>query len=201
MTVFAAAVVFPSVLSAQSDRPKARVVVAKVAASRLPESKSFSGKLVPVRRSIVGSAVDGRVTFVFVEEGDTVSADGSAPTAKNLPQGAAVIGQPLVQLRTDHLDNEIKAAELELQMQKLALQELEIILPLEVESAVASLELAKQRLEHSKVNHERLQKLVETDASAQEKLDEAYSVLKTRQHQMVVAEALVKELNATRELE
>jgi multidrug efflux pump subunit AcrA (membrane-fusion protein) len=66
--------------------PPAPVVVSKVQEVSQASSKSFVGTLVPIRKSTVGSAVDGRVTKIHVQEGDPVTVDTTGqqgPTANH----------------------------------------------------------------------------------------------------------------------
>ncbi len=79
--------------------PPAPVVVSKVQSLNQAASKSFVGSLVPIRKSIVGSAVDGRVVKLFVDEGEPVAMESPTVTS-NGDIASEILGQPVVQLRT-----------------------------------------------------------------------------------------------------
>ncbi len=95
---------------AQPGRGPSPVVVSRVVSTRQAASVSFVGSLVPLKRSTIGSAVDGRVTQVLVDDGDAVTVDESTMV------NGQPLGQLLVQLRTVSLDIEIDAAEIELRL-------------------------------------------------------------------------------------
>lgn len=168
------------------------VVVSRVETSRRSASKTFVGTLVPLKRSTLGSAVDGRVTKMHVEEGDFVTVD-----TKRMVNGEP-LGQELVQLRTVSLDIEIEAALVELHLRRQAENELQQSLPAEIEGAESAVEEIKARLEFSKRNRDRLQGLVGKGVSRQE-FDQASSTYDSQMQLNVGLETLLKKLTATRE--
>ncbi len=125
------------------------IVAGKVVQVRRAGTETFVGTLKPFRTSIVGSAVDGRVTDVSVMEGDPVELadnDGSA-------------GQPIVKLRTGTLDIELETAKIQLAISQQAADELEVSLPKEIELAKANAAESEARFQYSKNNYERAQRL------------------------------------------
>ena len=102
-----ASIAKPSRLLAQAP-PPASVVVAKVEEKPLAGTQSFVGTLSPMRRSVIGSAVDGRVVEYFANDGDWV-----------------IKGQPLAQLLTGTIEIEVKAAEADLRLREQELREME----------------------------------------------------------------------------
>ena len=181
-------------VDAQPGMGPAPVVVARVVSTRQPSSQTFVGTLVPIRKSTVGSAVDGRVTGIFVDEGDPVlmKADGG--------ENGKEIGQPLVQLRTVSLDIEIEAAEVELRTRQQAETELSKSLPADIDAALAVVEEIKARLKYAKADYDRLRKLSETGGGlARRELDEAFSSFRSQSQLLVAAEARLKKLQVTRE--
>ncbi|MFO0897573.1 MAG: biotin/lipoyl-binding protein [Pirellulales bacterium] len=84
------------------------VSVAQVVERPVRATRSFAGTIMPVRKSVVGSAVDGRVEQFLVNEGDRVTK-----------------GQPLAQLRTKLLELQIAGAKAERELRKHELTELQ----------------------------------------------------------------------------
>ena len=161
------------------------VVVSKAVSIRQSDSKSFVGSLVPLRRSTVGSAVDGRVVEMFAREGNYV--EGDSP------------GQPLVQLRTVSLDIEIEAAHVELRLREQAENELKQSLPAEIEAAQSTVEEIKARLSYQKDNFERLKNLRDTGGGvSKQEVDEAFSMFQSLSQLGLGAETTLKKLLATR---
>ena len=93
--------------SARAQQGPAPVVVAPVIEREIASRKAFVANVQPRRRSVVGSAVDGRVLETFVEAGQPVEAR-----------------QPLAQLRTRLIETELGAAEAELELRRAELAEL-----------------------------------------------------------------------------
>lgn len=84
------------------------VVVSPVIEREITTEQIFVGTVMPAKKAIVGSAVDGRVVEFPLDEGDRVEE-----------------GQPLAQLLTDTIKLEIATAEAELQLRQEQLAELE----------------------------------------------------------------------------
>ncbi|QDU93013.1 efflux RND transporter periplasmic adaptor subunit [Lignipirellula cremea] len=110
VAVMAAALLAPeTILLAQAPAaPASAITAAKVISRKMASGRSFVGTVLPMRRSVIGSAVDGRVTEFPLRPGDRVSADGT-----------------VAQLLTDTLELEITAAEGEMQLRQHALDELQ----------------------------------------------------------------------------
>ena len=143
-------------LSAQSpeDRP-APVVVSPIIKTTRAGSEQFIGTVQPIRKVIVGAAVEGRVAEVLVEAGDAVGADSSSdPQAR----GDSFLGQPLVRLDTQTAKIQRDAAETALELARLELQELQARLPTDRALLEAKLAEAAAALRFSKEDYERLQK-------------------------------------------
>ncbi len=183
-------------LSAQpGGMPPSPVEVARAQALTEAASKAFVGSLVPIRKSTVGSAVDGRVVEIFVDEGDPVNVGPAGSENEN----GEILGQPMIQLRTVALDIEIEAAKVELESRKMAASELRQLLPAEIESAEAAVEEIKARLQYSQENYERLQGLAEDNGVARRELDEAYSLFRSQSQLLIGSQALFNRLKATRD--
>src|SRR5690606_11712615 len=89
------------------ERPPARVIASPVEQQAYGESRMFIGSVQPLKRAIVGSAVDGRVVECPINEGDRVEA-----------------GQTLGQLLTETISLELATAEAELAFKLAELEEL-----------------------------------------------------------------------------
>jgi HlyD family secretion protein len=188
-----------SAVAQPGGMPPAPVVVSKVkslnqAAMNQAASKSFVGSLVPIRKSTVGSAVDGRVVKLFVDEGDPVAMESTET------ENAEQLGQPIVQLRTVSLDIEIEAANVELESRKMAESELQQSLPAEIDGAQAAIDEIKARLKYSKENYERLNELFSGGGGvSRREIDEAFSTYRSQSQLIIVAETLFEKLTTTRE--
>ncbi len=122
--------------SAEAAPPKAPepalVNVAPVVQSVVEPRQVFVGTVMPLRRAVVGSAVDGRVVEVPVDVGDRVAA-----------------GQKLAQLLTQTISLELEAAEHELELRREELRLLqEFTLPDEITEAEANLATTSALAEH-----------------------------------------------------
>ena len=121
--------------TAFAQRGPAVVEVLPLAQREVSTTQATLGTIMPSRRAVIGSAVDGRVVEFLVREGDRVEKD-----------------QPLASLltRTIQLDLEAAQAELELRQQEL--------LELQNGSLPQELAQARARLEASRVAAEYLDK-------------------------------------------
>ncbi len=185
----------PKVMGQSGNPPASPVVVSKVVATNQPTSQAFVGTLVPIRTSVVGSAADGRVVDILVDEGDPVFM-----TDQQDAEGRQR-GQTIVQLRTVSLDIEITAAEVELQSRQHAQEELKQALPTEIESAEAVSQEIKARRQYSKSDFERLQALAQQGGGIPKReIEEAFSTYSSLRQSSIAADALLKKLVATREV-
>ncbi|MGE0761405.1 MAG: hypothetical protein AB7O38_30610, partial [Pirellulaceae bacterium] len=98
--------------------PPAKVIVTPVIQRELAAGQSFVGQVIPARRSVVGSAVDGRVVHVYVNDGDTVELVQEEGAERQ-------VGQPIVQLLTETISIEVAAAKAALELRKHEMAEME----------------------------------------------------------------------------
>ncbi len=134
--------------SADAQRPVANVVVATIEEHTVAAGQTFVGTTTPVKKSMVGSAVDGRIAEYPINEGDFVQKD-----------------QPLAQLRTATISLEIKAAKSELKLRKEELKELENgSRPAEIRQAKAAMLAAKTAMEYHQKKKTRAEELYRSNA-------------------------------------
>src|SRR5262245_37819785 len=88
--------------------PPSPVEVAKVEQRRVAAGQTFVGTVHPLKRSAVGSAVDGRVVEFPINQGDRVKK-----------------GEPLCQLLTETINLQIASAQADLDLKSWELKELE----------------------------------------------------------------------------
>jgi RND family efflux transporter MFP subunit len=151
----------------------APVSVAPVVEREIAAGQTFVGTVRPVRRSTIGSAVDGRVIEVMVEEGDQVKTD-----------------QPLAQLRTATLEIELAAAKAQLDVMQHELEEWQNgPRPEEVEQAKANMLGAQARMEYARSKLKRIQNLVERRAVSEDELEDASSAAEHAVQTYVAAKA------------
>ena len=108
-------------------------------------SQSFIGTLQPIRRAIIGSAVEDRVARLLVDEGDFVT----CPDAPALNDGGA---QPLIEIDRTTIDLEFESARIALELRKKALEELELSIPVEIELATARLTQTEAQKKYAQVH-------------------------------------------------
>jgi RND family efflux transporter MFP subunit len=141
------------------QRPPAPVVVAPVVERKVAAGQTFVGTVQPLRRSIVGTAVAGRVIEFFVNEGDRVKKD-----------------QPLAQLRLDALQIQRAAALAELELRKQELAEMQNgSRPEEIDQAKARAAGAKALMEYRQSRLKRIQELIEKRAASTDEFQDASS--------------------------
>src|SRR5262245_65515204 len=106
-----------AVTAASAQAPKAgksaaptapRVLVTAARADTIAEPRTFVGTVKPIRHSLVGSAVAGRVEEYLINEGDAVKA-----------------GQPMAHLRRGIIKAEVDASRATLTMRQAELAEME----------------------------------------------------------------------------
>jgi RND family efflux transporter MFP subunit len=136
------------------------VEVTELIEREVASGQTFVATVTPPRRAVVGSAVDGRVIDVMVEEGDRVEKD-----------------QALAQLLTETIKLELEAAEAELELRQQELTEMENgSLPTEIEQARARMERARVASEFRQKDFERLSLLSQRNAASDSELDTASSI-------------------------
>jgi HlyD family secretion protein len=137
----------------------ANVVVAEVVEEPVAQGEVFVGTVRPLKRSVIGSAVDGRVVEFPINVGDRVEE-----------------GQTLAQLLTETISLEKEAAEAELELRKEELKELENgSLPEEIEQARARKEAASANKDYLMQRRNRMEKLRQGNAASEDVHQEAVS--------------------------
>ena len=155
----AAAAVCGGSESAFAQRGPAPVVVAEAVRKQVSSGEPFVGTVRPLKRSVIGSAVDGRVVDFPINVGDRVEAH-----------------QTLAQLLTETIGLEVTAAEAELTLRKEELAELENgSLPEEIEQARARKEAAAANKDFLEQRRGRMEKLRQGNAASEDRLQEAVS--------------------------
>ncbi|MFK7777580.1 MAG: efflux RND transporter periplasmic adaptor subunit [Gimesia sp.] len=126
-----------------AQRGPATVAVAEIVEREAASGQTFVGTVMPIKRSLIGSAVGGRVAEFLVNEGDYVRAK-----------------QPLAQLLTNTINLELDAAKAELDFRKHELAELENgTRPDELKKAKALMLAAKAGTEYQQKRLKRLESL------------------------------------------
>lgn len=157
---------------AQGMRP-ASVVVAEVQEESLTPVQEFVGTVIPSRRSVIGSAVDGRVIEYRVDAGQKVIEE-----------------EPMAQLRTGTIEIEIKGARAELRLRDAELAELrEGARPEERAQGEARLQAAKALAAYAKARLERTRQMATTGGLVSaEELDLAVSQYQSAEQRRIEAE-------------
>lgn len=178
------------------------MVCGKVVLTAQSDQQTFLGSVEPIRRSTVGSAVDGRVLEIMFDVGDPVGAAPDSTTSRRADgETSPFQGQSLVQLRTQTLEIERETSRLQAQQRAQELEELRISLPRDIELADAALAGAKARLKYSQANFERLQKMSgNRGAVSVTELDEARSAFDSDQQAVIAATADFEKLRSTKDL-
>lgn len=141
--VAAFAVLIFSAQAVRAQRGPAAVAVAEIIQKEAGSGQVFVGTVQPIKRSVIGSAVGGRVAEFPVNEGDFVKAKA-----------------PLAQLLTNTIELEVAAHEAELQLRKHELAELENgSRPDEIKRAKALMLAAKAESEYQTKRRKRLESL------------------------------------------
>lgn len=160
------------VAAAQPPGGPAPVVVATVAEREVASGQTFVGTVMPLKRSAVGSAVDGRVAEFLVNEGDRVTK-----------------GQPLARLLMETIQAQVDAARAELDLRQAELDEMNNgSRPEEVRMAEARMQSTKALAEYSEAKFKRVQSLFrEGRIASQEEFEEAESNHRRSQHDYLEA--------------
>ena len=151
-----------------------QVEVRPVNQRRVVTEQPFPGTVVPLRRSVVGSAVDGRVINFPINEGDYVEKDAT-----------------LAQLRTGTLKIELASAKAELELRQQELMELENgSRAEEIEQARAAMEGAEALKKYSATKFKRYQLLLEQESAVTvEEMEEVNSSSVQAEQSFVAARA------------
>ncbi len=164
----------------------------------IPNERSFVGTVTPIRRAVIGSAVDGRIAEVFVEEGDLIRVPESVSSIAD--QRDELAGVPLIQIRTATIDIELDAARSELELQLALQNELVASLPADLELAVANMGAADARLAFAKAQWERSRDLAANGtALSQSELDQIKSAYDAALQDVNAAKATVLKLENTQQ--
>ncbi|MBW3597378.1 MAG: efflux RND transporter periplasmic adaptor subunit, partial [Planctomycetes bacterium] len=124
--------------------------------------QSFVGTVMPVRKAVIGSAVDGRIAEFRVNEGDYLDVESEE-------------GGVLAVLLRETIGKEVEAAQAELRLRDEELKEMQQgFRPEEKEQARARMEAAKAAMEYSRLRLRRLESLFRQGrAASPEEVDEA----------------------------
>lgn len=164
LSIFNALVITPLVLAFCSNVSHAQQQVAKVAVAKVVQREAESGQtfvatVQPLKRAVVGSAVAGRVEKRMFEVGDRVEAL-----------------EPLMQLLTQTISIELKAAKAELALRTHEFTEMENgPRSQELEMAKARMMAAKARVEFDRVDFQRMTDLRRNNAIPEGELNAAQS--------------------------
>ncbi len=164
-------------------------VVKKVAST----TESFIGTLKPVRKSVVGSAVAGRIEQVLVDDGDAVGAAEESTEE-------SFVGQPLVHILRESLDIEIEAAEIELELRQKTYEELLKSLPKEIELAEASVQQAQAQKDYAEQVFKRAESLATDRGISQAELEQGVSQFRIQSQALIAAQSELQRLQSTRDI-
>ncbi len=157
----------------QPKLPPAVVRVAQITKQNVEVTKTFVGTVMPLRKSVLGSAVDGRVAEVFVNEGDQVKAR-----------------QPVAQILTKTIEAEVAAAEAQLDLRKQELAEMQNgTRKEELEAAVAREDAAKAVAEYAMNKFRRVEGLAKRGQANEGEVEEAMSNANQLQKLFIAAKA------------
>ncbi len=160
----------------QAQMGPAKVAVAPVVQGEVAAGQSYVGSVMPVRTSLVGAPIGGRVDHFYVNEGDRV-----------------LKGQPLAKLRTKTIDLEIAAAQAELDVRRQELKELENgSRPEEIDQAKARQAGAEALWQFRRQRRDRIQTLIPTRGATQDELQEAVSLADQAEQAYREAKAALK---------
>lgn len=169
--VLFAALAFSLLLTsaAWAQPPGAPVVVAPVLRTNITPKQAFVGGVRPVKRAIIGSAVDGRVDRFLVEEGDFVGGADETPAH-------------LAQLEVGTIDTLVAAAKAKLDQLQVEYDEAVDTDQPEKDQAKFRMEAAKALWDFARDKLERNERLRRSQAVTEEELLRSVSVAaETRQ--------------------
>lgn len=157
--------------------------------------RSFVGTVTPIRQAVIGSAVEGRVQEVFVEQGDAIRPVAATDPASGDPSD---VGVPLIQLRTTTIDIELDAARSELELRLAMQREQEESLPADLQLAQATVGAAEARYQFALAQRDRGLKLAGNGLS-QSELDQLQSAYDAAHHELKAAQVSVLKLQRTQQ--
>lgn len=183
-------IAFGSRAVVQAQRPEqgpAPVRATTVQYETTTTEQSYIGTVTSLRSSVVGSAVDGRVGSVEVQEGDLVNPEADQRL-------------PLVKLQTGTIDIELDVARVELKLRQAALEQLKITVPSEIEEAESNMAAAESLLSFARGEMERRQKLAQSSGGlSRSELEQAVSDFQAKSEAFKAARILYTKLKATAE--
>ncbi len=174
---------------AQGAVPPAAVHVAPLQSRMVADGRTFVGDVVPIKRSVVGSAVAGRVEKLHVVEGTAI---GMEPNGQGDERG-----QPLVSLRDKTASLEVAAAAAEVRLREKELEELmNGTRPEELAQALARQNAAEALVRYAETKFQRTQGLFEQGTTPREEFDEALSAKVAAEQGLIVAQAAYQQAKA-----
>ncbi len=166
-----------------ADRPPPVVTVASVVQRQVVPEYQLVGTVTAIRRSTIGSPVNGRVVEVNVDLGDAVT---SFPDATDDSKNAS----PMVRLDTELVDLEFAAAQAELRRLEQLLKQLKAgNRPEEIARSQALLEVAKTSFELAQARMSRAEQLSQLNSVSEEELETARAAVVESQHRLAAAQA------------
>ena len=181
--------VVPSTTLAQGKQKRkpgpALVKIDQVTLKPRATRQSFVGTLEPIRRAVIGSAVEERVEEVLVREGDLVLGGDTQPTT-------------LVKLHRQAIEIELEATQIELDLRSAAITELVATIPTQIEAAEAELARLEAQLEYAQQVYRRVQGL--GSSMSEKEVEESVSLFNAATQSYNAAKAELARLTATREV-
>jgi len=163
-------------LSIGSVLAESAVEVVPVVFTEVQRGQRVVGSVRPLRTSIVGSALDGRVDSFFVDQGQRVTA-----------------GQTLAELRPTTLQIQLAAAKAELRLFQSQLEELKNgSLPEDIEEAEANMLAAKALMENADSQWKRLRSLSASRAASASELESALEQAEATRYALRASQAKLK---------
>ncbi len=155
LVVLVAMIATPSTTALAQSADGVPVHVARVVEESVASGNAFVGTVTPLRRAVIGSAVDGRVVRFPLREGMRVEAGGT-----------------LAQLLTETISLELRAAKAELDLRQEELNELKAgSRSQEIAQAKALMESARAAEDLAKSNLRRTQELYNRGATTENSLE------------------------------
>lgn len=154
------------------------VEVARVVTDEVNLGQRIIGTVQPLRTSVIGSALDGRVLHYDVNAGEPVKA-----------------GQRLAQLRTETLQIQLAAARAQLALSQHQLAELQNgSLPEDIAEAEANMHAAKATMEYADARFRRLTTLSASRAASDDELETAKEQADATRFAWMATNALLKRI-------
>lgn len=166
-----------AVQAQKGKRPPALVVAAPVIQREVATGRTFVGTVHPLKKSVVGSAVAGRVEKFPINAGQWVKENDT-----------------LALLRTKTINIELAAANAELLLRQEELKEMENgSRPEEIERAKAEVTRAKALMDYAVARRKRTETLFQKNATAsQEEFEQAVSVAEAARQNHLASDAAYK---------